>query len=230
MKIMAVDTATTSCSVAIVDKKSIRAELTLVKGQTHSKHLMDMIDTVLDLSGIKISDIDGFATSSGPGSFTGLRIGISTVKGLAAASGKPMVGISTLEVLAMQVSFSPYLICPLLDASRGEVYFSRYRFVSGHLKREIPERVFPADKAVSDLDESCIFVGNGALLYKKMLLDKLGKRALFTEIPQNVIKASTLAYLGMKRFEGNDTDDIGIFIPNYIRKSDAEVKFNGKNC
>ena len=95
MRILAVDTATKSCSVAIVEKESIIAEATLFIEQTHSKHLMEMIDTVLNLSGLTVSELDGFAVTRGPGSFTGLRIGISSIKGFAMASGKPVVAFNT---------------------------------------------------------------------------------------------------------------------------------------
>lgn len=222
MRILAVDTATTSCSVAIIDSASLLTEFTLNREETHSKHLMDMINTVIGMTGLVISDIDGFAVTRGPGSFTGLRIGISTIKGLAVASGRPIVGISSLEALAYQASFSPDLICPLLDARRGEVYFSRYRFINGHLKRQVKERVAQPETAVDDLNESCLFVGNGALLYKTKLLDKLGKFASFAPVTQNTIRASSVAFLSMSKFEGKDTDDVGKFQPHYIRKSDAE--------
>ena len=223
MRILAVDTATTSCSVAIVDKTSLLSEFTLAKEETHSKHLMDMIKAALRMSGLNFSDLDGFAVTRGPGSFTGLRIGISTIKGLALASEKPVVGVSSLETLALQMSYSRDLICPILDARRGEVYFSRYRFLNGHLKKQTKERVAPPDKAVEDLNESCLFVGNGALLYKEIILEKMGKSASFAPMIQNTIRASTMAYLSMAKFEKNDTDDIEKILPYYIRKSDAEL-------
>ena len=223
MRVLAVDTATTSCSVAIVDKTSLLSEFTLYREQTHSKHLMDMIKTVLRMSGINLSDLDGFTVTRGPGSFTGLRIGISTIKGLAVASEKPVVGVSSLETLALQVSYSNDLICPILDARKGEVYFSRYRFQKGHLKRQTKERVAPPDEAVDNLKESCLFVGNGALLYKEMILEKMGEFASFAPMIQNTIRASTLAYLSMAKFENNNTDDIERIAPYYIRKSDAEL-------
>ena len=225
MKILAVDTATKSCCVAIVDKDSLLAEITNVREQTHSKHLMDMINTAVDLSGLKLTDLDGFAVTRGPGTFTGLRIGISSVKGLAVASGKPVVGVSSLDALALQASLSPYLICPLLDARRGEVYFSRYRIKDGCLKKEIEEQVFPPEKAISGLHEACIFVGNGASLYQKAILDNLGELAHFAPSLQSTIRASTVAYLSVDRFENADTDDISMLVPNYIRKSDAEINF-----
>jgi tRNA threonylcarbamoyladenosine biosynthesis protein TsaB len=223
MKILAVDTATTSCSVAIVDKTSLLSEFTLNRDQTHSKHLMDIIKAVLEMSGLNLFDLDGFAVTIGPGSFTGLRIGISTIKGLAVASEKPVVGVSSLESLALQVSCSCDLICPILDARKGEVYFSRYRFLNGQLKKQTRERVATPDKAVDDLNESCLFVGNGALLYKEMIMEKMGKFASFAPMTQNTIKASTLAYLSMAKFENNDTDDVEKVLPYYIRKSDAEL-------
>jgi tRNA threonylcarbamoyladenosine biosynthesis protein TsaB len=223
MKILAVDTATRSCSVAVVQEKSLLAEMTTVRKQTHSKHLMEMINRVMDLSGLPLSELDGFAVTSGPGTFTGLRIGISSVKGLASASGKPVVGVSSLESLAVQACFLPYLICPLIDARRGEVYFSRYRFQNGHLKKEVDEQVFPPEKAVFDLNEACLFIGDGALLYQKMILNKMGKSAFFASSFQNTIRASTVAYLSMNRFKNEDTDDVGKFVPHYIRRSDAEL-------
>jgi len=223
MKILAVDTATTSCSVAIMDKRSLLSEFTLDREETHSKHLMDMIKAALRMSGLDFSDLDGFAVTRGPGSFTGLRIGISTIKGLAVASEKPVVGVSSLETLALQVSYCRDLICPILDARKGEVYFSRYRFLNGHLDKQIRERVAPPDKAVDDLNEPCLFVGNGALLYKEMILENMGEFASFAPMIQNTIRASTIAYLSMAKFENNDTDDIDKILPYYIRKSDAEL-------
>jgi len=223
MKILSVDTATSSCSVAIVDKTSLLSEFTIGREETHSKHLMDMIKTALRISGLTFSDLDGFAVTIGPGSFTGLRIGVSTIKGLAVASKKPVVGISSLEALAFQVACSHDLICPILDARKGEVYFSRYRFLNGHLKKQTKERVAPPDTAVDDLDESCLFVGNGALLYKEMILDKMGEFASFAPMIQHTIRASSLVYLSMSKFENNDTDDIEKIVPYYIRKSDAEL-------
>jgi len=223
MRILAVDTATTSCSVAIVDQTSLLSEFTIDREETHSRHLMDMIKAVMTMAGLNFSDLDGFAVTRGPGSFTGLRIGISTIKGLVVASEKPVVGISSLETLAFQVSYSRDLICPILDARKGEVYFSRYRFLNGHLKRQTKERVAPPDKAVDDLNESCLFVGNGALLYKEMILEKMGESAFFAPMIQNTIRASTIAYLSMAKFENNDTDDIEKILPYYIRKSDAEL-------
>ena len=224
MKILAVDTATKSCSVAIVDKGSLLAEMTVMNEETHSKHLLEMVCSVMKHSGLNLSDLDGFAVTRGPGSFTGLRIGISSVKGFAAAQGKPIVGVSSLDALARQVPFSPYLIYSLIDARRDEVYLSRYRYKDENLKKESKEKAVSPKDALDEINEPCIFVGSGAALYRKAIKEKLGRYALFAQDHGNTIRASTVARLSMDRFENNETDDVETFVPNYIRKSDAQVK------
>jgi len=232
MKILAVDTSTESCSVALIESVSLSrdsemkslAELTIVSKITHSRHLMKMVDTVVRDSGIHIHDLDGFAVATGPGSFTGIRIGISTVKGLVLASGKPVVGISNLDALAYPFSFSPYLICTLMDARRGEVYCCSFRSdEKGILKKERNEQVLSPEKAIADINEPCLFVGNGALFYKNLIKEKISGLAHFVPPCQNIIRASAIAYLGMERLKENDTDDIAALAPNYVRKSEAEI-------
>jgi tRNA threonylcarbamoyladenosine biosynthesis protein TsaB len=228
MKILAVDTATRSCSVAIVDKESLLAEVTLIRDQTHSRHLMGMIKKANELSGLFISDMDGFAVTRGPGSFTGLRIGLSTIKGLAAASGKPMVGVSSLEVLAIQSYVSSFLICPLIDARRGEVYYSNYRYKNGRLSQMIAEQVATPKEALTGIYEPCIFVGTGATLYQETIRFKLGEFAHFAAPAQNTISAATVAFLSLNRFQSGDTDDDRSLTPCYLRKSDAEINLAQK--
>jgi tRNA threonylcarbamoyladenosine biosynthesis protein TsaB len=229
MKILAVDTATKSCSVAIVDKESLLAEMTVVDGQTHSKHVLEMIRLVMRHLGLNLSDLNGFAVTRGPGSFTGLRIGISSVKGFALAQGKPLIGVSTLDALARQVFFSPYLICSLIDACRNEVYFSMYRYKDGNLKKEGKEQAVSPEDVLDEINEPCIFVGSGAVLYRKTIKAKLGEYAYFAQTYESTIRASTVASLSMDRFENDDTDDVETFVPNYIRKSDAQLKLQNKS-
>jgi tRNA threonylcarbamoyladenosine biosynthesis protein TsaB len=225
MKILAVDTATKSCSAAIVDDGMACAELTTVNNQTHTKHLMGMIDTVCDMSGLKIADMDGFAVTIGPGSFTGLRIGISTVKGLAWSLNKPVVGISSLDALAWQCIPAPYPypVCTMLDARKQEVYYSRYCFQDGELKKDRSEQVIAPAEAINDIREPCLFIGNGANLYKEEILGKLGELAHFAGWNQDIIRASSVAGLSFERFVRHQTDDVALLVPHYIRKSDAEL-------
>jgi len=228
MRILALDTATRSCSVAIVDDHSIMAELTSASAQTHTIHLIEMVQQVVDRSGLTLSEIDGFAVGRGPGSFTGLRIGISTIKALAVASGRPVVGVCDLDALAMQAAIPSNLICPLMDARKGEVYFSRYHIQNGILQQTAPARVSPLDEALSTIHTDCMFIGEGARIYRQKISEKVGRYASFAGPGQNTIRAATIGRLSVNRFKNADTDDIARLVPEYIRKSDAQLGFGRK--
>ena len=225
MKILAVDTATISCSVAATDDGKLVAELTTSKNETHSKHLMELIHSVLENSGFGVGDLDGLAVTIGPGSFTGLRIGISTIKGLALALVKPVVGVSTLKALAYQCGQTPHLICPLLDARKGEVYAATYGFNEGQLIQKTGARAMIPEAVVEDIKSTCVFIGTGARLYRQRIVTAAESLAHFVPEGQNTIKASSVAFLSLPRFEANDTDRIDGLVPRYIRKSDAELNF-----
>jgi tRNA threonylcarbamoyladenosine biosynthesis protein TsaB len=224
MKILAVDTATQSCSVAIVQNGAVSAEVTLVRRQTHSKHLMEVIESVVSFAEITLSDLDGFAVTRGPGSFTGLRIGLGTVKGLAAASGKPIVGVSSLSCLATQSCVSSYLICPIMDARKGEVYWAGYRYADNQLNQCCPEQVTPPENVLADIVEPCLFVGDGARLYQELIELRLGQFAHFAPDDQSIIRGATVAFLSQERFKSGNIDDTAGLTPCYIRRSDAEIK------
>jgi tRNA threonylcarbamoyladenosine biosynthesis protein TsaB len=225
MKLLALDTATRSCSVAVTHDGSLSAELTIVKNQTHSKHLMELIHSVLQIADFRLADLDGLAVTIGPGSFTGLRIGISTIKGLACALARPVVGVSTLEALAWQCGQTSYLICPLLDARKGEVYGATYRFNKGQLIQKTGPRATIPEAVVEDIKSPCVFIGTGARLYRRDILAATGGLAHFVPAGQNMIRASSVAFLSMPKFEANDTDEVAGLVPHYIRKSDAELNF-----
>ncbi|MGD9239358.1 MAG: tRNA (adenosine(37)-N6)-threonylcarbamoyltransferase complex dimerization subunit type 1 TsaB [Desulfobacterales bacterium] len=225
MKILAVDTATKSCSVAIIEAGSLSTELTSLKDQTHSKHLMELIHNALGISGFGAADIDGLAVTIGPGSFTGLRIGVSTIKGLAHALDKPVAGISSLDVLAWQCADRSYLICPLLDARKGEVYSATYRYNHDTLTPKSPETASAPEAAIQKIKEPCVFIGSGAQLYRKRISTVLGDLAHFAPQSQNIIRASSVAFLSMERFKTHDTVTAADLVPHYIRKSDAELNF-----
>ena len=223
MKILAVDTATTSCSVAIAEDKNLLAEMTIDNKQTHSRHLTLLIQDVIRMAGISLSEIDGFAVTKGPGSFTGLRIGMSTVKGLAMASGRPVVGVPTLEALALQSGICEMLVCPLLDARRGEVYFASYRFEQHQLRLQHNQQAALPKNILSELEGSCVFIGNGSILYRQDIIDKLGDQAYFAPSGQHIIRGATVAALAHKRLAKGDADEIESLVPTYLRKSDAEI-------
>ena len=226
MRILAVDTATKSCSVAVTENETILGEITQVSEQTHSKHLLEMVHAVMREVGLSLSELDGFAVTRGPGSFTGLRIGISSIKGLALAMNRPVVGISSLLTLAQQIEPTALLVCPLIDARKGEVYTSIYRYGADGLAPELEERVLVPLEAVQTIHSPCIFVGSGAILYRDLIIDQLGELASFAPEDRHIIQASTVAFLGLKRFESGDAGEVADLVPFYIRKSDAELNFS----
>ncbi len=231
MRILAIDTSTVSCSAAVTENREILAEITSGRGQTHSKHLMSIIHDCLGLAGLELSGIDGFVFAKGPGSFTGLRIGISTALGLAAATNKPVAGVSGLDALAMQSAVPGMIICPMIDARRDEVYFACYRWINDELITERAEQVMTPEIAISGMKTLVRFSGNGAKRYHSLITSSLGDLARFAPECQNTIRASTIGWLGLKCFEENDADDILGYKPMYIRKPDAKILpplFDGK--
>jgi tRNA threonylcarbamoyladenosine biosynthesis protein TsaB len=223
MKILAVDTATSGCSVALTDGEHLLAEINLVSTQTHSRHLVGMIVEACRLAGLAVGGMDAYAVVKGPGSFTGLRIGVSTVKGLAEAAGRPIVGVSSLQALAEQASASTPLVCPLIDARRGEVYFSTYRMIDGVLVERHLEDVLRPDQILHSIDAPCTFVGNGAILYRSIIRDNLGDGAYFSLFSAHLIRASTVARLAWNRLRIGNNDEVTHFVPTYVRKSDAQI-------
>ena len=223
MNILAVDTASRSCSVAVVDEKRVLSEISILTQETHSIHVMEMVASAVDRSGLSKQELGGFAVTMGPGSFTGLRIGISTMKGVAEATGKPIVGISSLDALALAFSFSDIPICSMLDAGRGEVYFAWYRFQDGVLKTKSSEKAASPKLIAADLKERCIFVGDGSEAYRETIRDESRGNALFSKPAQNSIRAAYVGALGMEKMCHQEIPDTEL-IPHYIRKCDAELK------
>jgi tRNA threonylcarbamoyladenosine biosynthesis protein TsaB len=228
MKILAVDTSTRSCSAAVMDGVLLLAESTVANGRTHSRYLMNIIDTVISMAELEVEQLDGFAVSIGPGSFTGLRIGISAVKGLAYALHKPVVGVSSLEALAWQCNQTPLPVCALIDARKKEVYSCLYRFMNRKMVKEGIERVAPPVDTVRTIHEPCLFVGNGALLYRELISAELGQLAFFADDNSHLIRAATIAALGLSEIEQKSAADVELLVPQYIRKSDAELKIGCK--
>ena len=222
MTILAVDTTTRSCSAAVVSESGLLAEITLDNDQTHARHLMKIVDQVLELAGISLNRLDGFAVTRGPGSFTGLRIGLSSIKGLGRATGKPIVPVSSLKALATQVGAVPMAIFSLLDAYRKEVYLAGYRYEKDRLKRMVPEMVAGPEKLLAMVQGPAVFVGNGAVSYRRMLIENLGDSAYFAQDLHNTIHAATVARIALSQLESEGYDAAEIK-PVYLRKSDAEI-------
>lgn len=227
MKILAVDTATKTCSTAIVCDDAVLAETVLDRGETHTRVLMKIIHDMLLDAGIRMTDIDGFAVTIGPGSFTGLRIGLATVKGLAFAAGKPIAGISTLDALAAPFGDATGHVCAMIDARRGEVYTALYRCGSSRLIPDGPAWAASPDQAIANISGPALFVGDGVLVYKDRIIAELGENARFAEPGHHVIRASAVGKLGMELIIAGETVDAFTLVPVYLRRSEAEKNISG---
>lgn len=227
LSILAVDTATPCCGVAVRVGERLASELTVMSSRTHSVHLLSMIREALELADLALPAIDGFAVSIGPGSFTGLRIGISTVKALAFAAGKRCVGVSSLESLAWACLPWPDGIWALMDARKGEVYAGHYRERGGALERLAPEQVLPLEAALRATDTPHLYVGDGAERYRDRILSVMGGLAGFVAPERNFPRAAVLARLAQPLFAAGRGVDPDHIVPRYLRQSDAELRLHG---
>lgn len=227
MKILALETSTMLGGVAIADEKGLIAETRLNVKSTHSERLMATIDEQLRQSDMALKDIDVFAVASGPGSFTGLRIGLSTAKGLCFATGKPLIMVPTLEAFARSFPFSKYPVCVMLDARRGEVYAAVFQWDGGFIKLLDEVSTAPED-LFRDVDSPVILAGEGAVVYRERLLAVLGERALFAPAEMMVPSPANVAMLGLEKALQGEFTDVSSAEPFYIRKSEAEVKWSQK--
>jgi len=228
MKILALETSTKVGSVAITEGEHLIAEYILNVISTHSERLLPSIDQILKDSKLSIREIDGFAISLGPGSFTGLRIGISTVKGLAFAAGKRVAGIPTLDVLAHNLAYTHCMVCPIIDARKGEIYTALYKGNGrGTLKKLTSDLVLKPDDLLEMVKGPVIFLGDGAEVYQ----DKLGSDKddhFFAPVYLCQTRASVLAKLGLEKFKREEILKEDEIRPLYCRAPEAEIVMEGK--
>lgn len=230
MKILSLDSATESATCAILDDNRILGEITFNYKKQHSLILMPMIDELFNNTGMSISDIDAFVASKGPGSFTGLRIGMATIKGLSQGTEKPFVTVSTLDSLAYNLAYTDGIICPILDALRDNVYTALYTFNNCELTRISDYMNISLDELITMAKEkncSISFVGDGVPKFKERLIAHLPK-AIFAPAHLNLAKAASLGELGLKLLANGIKDDIYASVPIYLRKPQAEREYEEK--
>jgi len=223
MKLLSIETSTMAGSVAINTDDKLIAEVMLDIDVVHSERLTSCIEWLLKTSNTSINDIDAFAISIGPGSFTGLRIGLSTAKGLSYATEKPLIAVPTLDAFARRVPFTLYNICPMLDARKDEVYTGLYRWCGDRLEKTIPEMAIRPAEFLGSIRGRTIFLGGGAEIYKDAILDVLKNEAIFAPPWLMSPSASTVAEIAMERFRNGETSDPVTLTPFYIRRSEAEI-------
>ncbi|MCK4325357.1 tRNA (adenosine(37)-N6)-threonylcarbamoyltransferase complex dimerization subunit type 1 TsaB [bacterium] len=225
MIVLSMDTSTRTGSVAVVEKSGLIAEYNLNIAETHTSRLMPMIDQVLRDARFTIKEMDAIAVGLGPGSFTGLRIGIATAKGLAMALNKPIVGIPTLDALAHNLSSAPGLICPILDAKRGEIYTALYRYRGYILKKLTENLVLPMRDLLPKINEPVTFLGDAIDIYQDLIEEELGKKASFAPISLRLPRAANVAVLAFKKLKAGKEGPLHRIKPLYIRRAEAEVRW-----
>ncbi len=224
MNVLSINTATRDGSVAITDGSSLIAEKCLNIQVTHSEKLLPAIDYLLKDTGRSLNDMEYFAVTIGPGSFTGIRIGLSTVKGLAWAAGRPAIGVSTLEALAHNIPYTDRDICPLIDARKGEVYTAIFRTDGERLVRVCEDVAIKPEMLVDMIERDTVMFGDGLERYGEFLKDRLGDRVVFAPDTYWFVHASIIGYIAYRRILRGDVDDPISILPIYIRPSEAELK------
>jgi tRNA threonylcarbamoyladenosine biosynthesis protein TsaB len=228
MHILGIETSTKTGSVAVISEDAVIAQYSLNIEVTHSERLMSTVDRVLTDTGISIKQIDGFAVAIGPGSFTGLRIGLSAVKGLALVTGKPIAAVPTLKALAWNLAYAAYPVCPLLDARKHEVYAALYMFEGSALAQVLSERVVSLALLADQISGKAIFTGEASHLFRTEILKLFGDRALFAPRASVLPSAAAIAEIGLAMIKNNEQADPDRLAPMYIRRPEAEVAWERK--
>lgn len=228
MRILGIETATAVNSIAIIDENTILSEHTINPVESHNRHLLENIDHSLKTANLSIRDIDAVAVSVGPGSFTGIRIGISTAKSLAWASNIPLVGIPTLDALASRLPFTDHHICPILDARKRELYCALYKAKKGTIIRQTEYLVLSPETLVKRILEPTIFLGSGWIVYGKELQERLKGKAIEAPLSFHAPRGSNIALLALEKIAGGQKDDPVTLKPIYVRPSEAELNWEKK--
>ena len=227
VNILAIDTSTSMASVAINIEERIAAEATFSTDRTLSARLIPEIERLLALAGVAVADIDLFAASTGPGSFTGVRGGVATVQGLALAGGKPCVGFSSLTLLAMNFPLAAHPVCALLDARKSEVYAAAFDCSTTIPTTQISDCVLPPERFLELLrattSKPVIFCGDGAVRYRDLIAEHMGRQAVFAPFPLNTAHASNAALLARHAFQNGESLAPSRLLPTYLRASEAEI-------
>lgn len=225
MKILALDSSGLVASVAVAEDDTLLGEYTVNYKKTHSQTLLPMLDEVVRMIELDLSTVDAIAIAAGPGSFTGLRIGSATAKGLGLALGKPLVAVPTTEALAYNLYGVRDWICPMMDARRSQVYTGIYRFENGRLvayKPQAPVAVSEIAEQLNALGQEVIFLGDGVPVYQELLGSLMKVPYQFAPAHVNRQRAASVAALGMLYAREGRFETAAEHRPEYLRLSQAE--------
>jgi tRNA threonylcarbamoyladenosine biosynthesis protein TsaB len=223
VRALGIDTATWTASAGVVVDGNTRLERSRLVSGSHASTLLLLLDETLSAAGLRLIDLDLIAISSGPGSFTGLRIGLSVVKGLALATGLAVIGVPTLEALAVAAGPREGLVCPVLDARKGEVYAAVFRWNEGVLKRVAAPMAIAPERLAERVGGACTLVGAGVEAYAPLWGLHFGQRATLIDGGTVAPSGAVIAALGTRRFAACGGADLDRLEPSYVRRSEAEI-------
>ena len=226
MRILGIDTSSPTGSVALVDNDDIISESLLNSSKNYSDKLLIEVDAILNSSKTKLNQIEGFVITTGPGSFTGLRVGMSLLKGLILATQKPFASVNTLDAYAETVQPGPYAICPVLDARKKEVYTALYNSKSGLCVRETPDQAITPMELCDQIKKPTAFVGNGLVAYRELLSSRLRKKYMHNAPLKKLTVAASAVLIASRDFKKNLQNNLDSLTINYIRPSEAELNYN----
>lgn len=216
--LLAIDTSTDTASVALAWEGRVLSELTWHSEQNHSRELLPAAEFLLRQAKATIKDVTAVAVAKGPGSYNGLRVGMSTAKGLCLALGIPLIGVGTLEVEAFPKAGTGLPICPVFEAGRGELAAATYRLLEGDWKQLQEEHITTVEVLCQGIQEPTVFCGQMAPSTATQIRECLGERAIFVEGAALLRRAGYLAELGWRRLKVGLTDDIATLQPLYLRR------------
>ena len=219
MKILGIETSTFSGSVSISDDDALLCEYVFNTGPRHNEVLIPTVERLLSDCGLGKHDLDAVCVSTGPGSFTSLRIGVSTAKTLCYSLETDLAGVPSLEILASNALWSGDNVCAMTDAGRGEVFFSFYDPESAEVT---PAEIATPESVCAGVRRKTVFVGSGALLHENLIRDTVGERSVFLPANLNTPRAFGCALLGRKKILSGQKDDPFTLTPFYLRRSAAE--------
>ena len=225
MNILGIDASGVAGSVAYIKEGKFVGEYYICDKLTHSQTIMPMLEHMKKILDIDLDKVDAVAVTSGPGSFTGLRIGVTAAKALALALNVPIIGVPTLDVIAHNITYTDSLICPIMDARRNQVYTSLYRWKDKNLEQLMPHDALDMNEYLEVLrgkNEDVIFLGDGIDCYKEKIMEILGERATFAPEFLKLQKASVLLEISREKYEKGEAINAAEFVPLYLRKSQAE--------
>lgn len=225
MRILALDSSGLVASVAVAEDDNLLAEYTVNYKKTHSQTLLPMLDEVSRMIELDLESLDAIAVSAGPGSFTGLRIGSATAKGLGLALDKPLIAVPTLEALAYNMHSVSSLVCPIMDARRNQVYTGIYSFDQEGMHTKKEQTAIEIDALVEELNRSgreVILLGDGVPVYKEKILSAIKVPCAFAPLHLNRQRAGAVAALGLQYYREGKIQPAAEHQPEYLRVSQAE--------